>query len=125
MLAARTGSAVLFVALLPSLTFFGHWSLRVEIPGTGYYVGATPAADAHSSEGHDHSKHCHENMATCSDVPFAGGATVALLQDQVSVLHLLGMAYRAPVAEAAAIDAGARRPDLQPPRLLANDADYA
>lgn len=119
-MSARAGSAFLFVALLPSVTFFGHWQVRVEIPGTDYYVGASqPQIDSHSEDGHNHASHCHENMATCSDVPFTGGATVAMLQDEVSVLHLLGLAHPSPLTEAVAHDAGARQPDLQPPRMSA------
>lgn len=95
--------------------------MRVEIPGTGYYVGASqPETDDHSDNGHSHAQHCHESVATCSDVPFAGGATVAMLQAEVSVLHLQGLAYRSAMAESVALDAGGRRPDLQPPRLSAH-----
>src|SRR5690349_1959802 len=49
-------SWLLFATLLPTLTFFGHWSLRIDIPGTQLYVGF-PESHHHDDgapEGEDH-----------------------------------------------------------------------
>lgn len=110
---------MLLVALLPTLTFIGHWELRLDIPGTGYFVGAEATPEhADHDDGHDHSQHCHDSVASCSDVPATAGATVAMLQSELLSLHLGGMLHRAWQAESALPAGGSSLPELQPPRPI-------
>jgi hypothetical protein len=87
----RAQYIVLLVAILPSLTFLGHWSLNLDIPGTDLYLTLI-AASHHDDEhaGHEdeqaHTNHCHANAASCTDVPFTGASPFALLHD--SIAHL-------------------------------------
>lgn len=84
---------LLAVAYLPALTFFGHWPLSVDVPGTSLYVGLPESSSAHE---HDHTNHCHADAASCSDTPVTAGATVALLAESVAMSGndspLIGMA---------------------------------
>lgn len=85
---------ILLIALLPTLTFLGHWSLQIDVPGTNLYVVLIPGEPEHShaadsQEPEDeasHSQHCHTNAGSCSDVPFTGVSPFALLSE--SVAHL-------------------------------------
>lgn len=108
--------ALLF-ALLPMLTFMGHWPTSVAVPGTNFYV-TIPFAGAHTEGGdeHNHNQHCHGDSAGCSDVRAAAGVGVALLHDAVvhatggGVLLLLALRWWIPAAGLSLI------PDLRPPR---------
>lgn len=76
-------------AILPSLLFLGHWSLRFDLPGTSARLVVLPgeehSADHDSPHGQSsndaHERHCHGDAASCSDVPFAGGSAFALLKE--------------------------------------------
>jgi hypothetical protein len=74
---------LLLAAYLPVLTFFGHWPLSIDIPGTSLYVGLP---DSGSSHGHDHKNHCHADAGSCSDVPLTSTATVAALAESLLLI---------------------------------------
>jgi len=80
----RRFSWVLFLALLPSLSFFGHWPEQFAIPGTAYAI-AIPGA-AGGAEAHDHASHCHAEAASCSDAPAAAGVSFALMNESLTLL---------------------------------------
>lgn len=88
----RTLAWLLAVAYLPSVTFFGHWDLHIDVPGTNVYVGFVAAHEAgaaththtHNASTGDpaqdeHARHCHAGPAECGDAPVISTATVALL----------------------------------------------
>lgn len=95
---ARFRHLLLLVAILPSLTFLGHWALQFDIPGTNSYLVVVPG-EAHddSHTGHSHEQHCHAGVATCTDIPFTGASPFALMHDAVfylgasAVLIFLGL----------------------------------
>lgn len=71
---------LLLAAYLPALTFFGHWPLSIDIPGTSLYVGLPhihPSAEA------GHESHCHTSTESSSDVPLAESASAAVLADSL------------------------------------------
>ncbi|MBE7520623.1 MAG: hypothetical protein HS107_15415 [Thermoflexaceae bacterium] len=121
-------SKLLFLSLLPTLLFVGHWSLHIEIPGTHYYVGApTLSAEAaaanhhggssgqHSS--HDHEQHCHANAATCADAAAVPVAPVAHLADAVAALGL-DSAWRKIPIETLSLIGWTSAPQFPPPRMI-------
>lgn len=90
-LARRLPRWALLAALLPSLSFAGHWTPHVHIPGTDFYLGLPETSAAHShfttpSKGGDHEAHCHTGAASCSDVPFTGVSAFAVLSQTVALL---------------------------------------
>lgn len=89
--AFNLGARALLIAILPSLLFFGHWTVRVDIPGTNLYVGMPESGAAGEGSGHDHSRHCHGDSASCSDVPFAGASAFALMSESAACLGVAGM----------------------------------
>lgn len=105
---------------MPSLTFLGHWTLRLPIPGTGFYVGlpATAAANSNATAG-DHAGHCHSESESCSNTPLAGASAIAILSQAVTLLG----ASAALVALAALTWRPDRvltlAPELRPPRIAA------
>jgi len=117
---ARALHVVLLIAILPSLTFLGHWGLNFDIPGSGFYVVLmpAPAEHEHASQGEEshHEQHCHANAASCTDVPFMGASPFALLQ--YSVAHLGALALLIALSWAVwrpglSLTIG---PELQPPQ---------
>ena len=127
--ARNHASKLLFLSLLPTLLFVGHWSLHIEIPGTGYYVGppaqvqdaGTHHHDGPSGErsGHDHQQHCHTNAATCADAAAVPGAPVAHLADAVAAIGAdsawLQMAF-----ETHSLTGWDAAPQPPPPRLTSS-----
>ncbi len=90
--ALNLGALALLIAILPSLLFLGHWTLRFDVPGTDYSLGLPKAGVAHGeAAAHDHARHCHGNSASCSDVPFAGASAFALMSASVACLGLAGI----------------------------------
>ena len=87
----RVQYVTLLVAILPSLTFVGHWSLNLDVPGTDLYLTLI-AASHHDDElaRHDdqqaHTNHCHANAASCTDVPFTGASPFASLHDSIAYM---------------------------------------
>jgi len=67
----------MLAALLPALTYMGHWPAEMPVPGTSYYIGLSRSLRADGDAAHEHAQHCHGDSASCSDVPAAGGAGVA------------------------------------------------
>jgi hypothetical protein len=89
----RATSVVLLLALLPSVLYLGHWSLRVPIPTTGAFVaiGMRAEHDAQAARGDDHGKHCHGD-ATCTDAPPAPAINVfAMLSESILLLGSAGL----------------------------------
>jgi hypothetical protein len=118
---ARGLQVLLLIAILPSLTFLGHWGLQFDIPGSRLYVVLMPAPPEHEhdpAEESKHEQHCHANAASCTDVPFTGASPFALLQS--SVEHLGAMALL--IAFSVAVWRPGRSltigPELQPPQRM-------
>ena len=117
----RVQKWALLTALLPSLTFMGHWTPHVDIPGTNLYIGFPEpnVAQSHSgtsSAGHDHRSHCHADASSCTDVPFTGGSAFGLLAETAAFLGgalALGAAVVLAWRPAGSVAVG---PDLRPPR---------
>ncbi len=94
--ARNFASKLLFLSLLPTLLFVGHWTLRIDIPGTNYYIGpaVTQASNTHhhhdaspgEERAHDHGQHCHANSATCADAAAVPTAPVANLAEGLAAL---------------------------------------
>lgn len=85
----RRMALLMLVAILPSLTFLGHVSFHIDLPGTALYVGLpSPAGGHHEGDGEpaEHERHCHAGVASCSEVPFAGASAFLLLQESASML---------------------------------------
>jgi len=119
---------LLLLAILPTLTFLGHWpGLSVGIPGTDLFLGVPGQAQAHDegtseSPGHDadgHAQHCHSGVATCSDVPFTGASAFALLQEAVAAIGAAGLLTLLVVAVWAPDRLRLPLPETPPPRLWA------
>jgi len=122
---ARVRAWALLVAFLPTLTFLGHWTLQIDIPGTNEYLLIVPGApehntdshgDEHSSETETHDQHCHAGVATCSDIPLTGISAFALLNESIAYLGVAGalIALAAITWRPRALNS--IDPDLQPPR---------
>ncbi len=115
----RRASLILALALLPTLTFFGHWPAELPIPGTSYYLalpGAAPASP--EDDGHDHSSHCHADAASCSDVPATAGVTFAVLNDVVALLGVSGLLLLLALRWWKPGEGFTPSPELEPPRAL-------
>ena len=114
---------MLLAALIPAISFMGHWPLRVSIPGTEYVVGLPAASHLHGDTGtEDHSRHCHTSVATCSDTRVVADSSVAMLEAIVLALILSGMAHLCRVAATSRAVSHATSPELRPPRQLSAPA---
>lgn len=95
---------MLLIGYLPSLTFLGHIPLDVNIPGTSWYIGMPEIAGA--AVHHDfatvrvadafiqvHEEHCHTNLGSCSDAPYTGSASFALMGWVIAFLGAAGAAF--------------------------------
>ncbi len=119
-----SSSKVLILSLLPTLLFVGHWSLRIDIPGTDSYIGA-PTARAETSVhhhvpsskdgGHEHEQHCHANAATCADAAAVPVAPVAHLAEAVATLGADSPWRQIPI-EARRLAGRTVAPQFPPPR---------
>jgi hypothetical protein len=123
----RRVSWALLAALLPMLTFMGHWPASLPIPGTDLYV-SVPFAGAEQAHSHEagagagagadeasHEQHCHAGAAGCSDIPAAAGVSFGLMNQPVAfviggLLLLMGVRWWQPRASTTI------SPVLQPPR---------
>jgi len=92
---------VLLGAILPNITFLGHWTIR-GLPA--------PAAEA-SADGH--ANHCH-GSSSCADGAAYGFQWLAGDEESLSLAGGLERA-EAPESDAAPIDPGIAPPD-RPPR---------
>lgn len=114
----------LLLAILPTLTFLGHWGLNIDIPGTDLYVTIIPGetgADGHTqSHGpagqQSHEQHCHAGVATCSDIPFTGASPFALLTDSLAKLGAAGALVALALLFWRPGRTASVGPELQPPR---------
>ena len=110
-------AAVLLIALLPTLTFLGHWD---EIFGAADSFAPPAAAlydlNAQQAEQTEHTMHCHINLGSCSAQPMPAG--VGLLMTQEALLGPPPQISRAaPVAEAIVQPGPALTPPSPPPRF--------
>lgn len=84
----RRTSWLLALSLLPMLTFLGHWTVDLPIPGTDFHV-ALPLVAHHPHTDHEahggHDQHCHGDSASCSNTP-AGPVSVAMLGEYAALL---------------------------------------
>jgi hypothetical protein len=110
-------AAVLLFALLPTLTFMGHWD---EIFAGPDYVAPTPQVaifdlTAELAERAEHAAHCHTNLGSCSAQPMPAGVGLLLMQEA-----LLGpppqISRMTPVVQALARPGPAIIPPSPPPR---------
>jgi hypothetical protein len=119
----RRASWILVLAILPTLTFFGHWPEQVSIPGTGYSFAIpgsfSTVADGATSGGHDHSSHCHADAASCSDVPATAGVSFALLNENLTLFGAGGLFVLLAVLWWVPGERFAPAPEIQPPRAVA------
>lgn len=106
---------LLLLAILPTLTFMGHWpDIRIGIPGSTAWLtiplasegdhhhegtpgehGANPEDEHHSEFGTEedgHGRHCHADAASCTNTPFTGISAFALLSESVALLGAGGFA---------------------------------
>lgn len=115
----RRASWLLVLALLPTLTFFGHWPAEISIPGTGYYLALPGAAPAPAGDdGHDHSSHCHADASSCSDVPATAGVTFAILNECVALFGACGLFVLLALRWWKPGEGFTPSPELEPPRAL-------
>jgi len=121
------GSKLLFLSLLPTLLFVGHWSLHIEIPGTNSYIGmptsGAEAAVAHHHDAssqhssHEHEQHCHANAATWADAAAVPVAPVAHLADAVAAFGA-DSAWRRIPSETLSLIGWTAAPQVPPPRTI-------
>ena len=77
-------AAVLLLALLPTLTYFGHWpAIAIPIPGTADVL-VLPFASGETAAG-DHHQHCHADAAECSNGPGSFALAVSLLAAAIAL----------------------------------------
>lgn len=93
-------SLLMLAAILPTLTYLGHWELVVPLPGDQELT--IIAAEGGHTHRHDddhaaeHARHCHGDAASCSDAPFTGVSAFALLSAAVALLGTAGTAHEVP-----------------------------
>jgi hypothetical protein len=63
---------VLIVALLPSLTYLGHWQQLVPPLASATYL----PDQARGQADHSHVDHCHEGPASCAEQPVLANASL-------------------------------------------------
>lgn len=117
----RRASWVLFLSMLPMVTFLGHWPADFEIPGTRYYVGMPfTGSHGHTHEANDkddHSSHCHGDSASCSDVPAAAGVTFGLMNEAIALVASAAALFAVAKAARTALRENVLSPEPQPPRV--------
>jgi hypothetical protein len=130
----------LLIAILPALTFLGHWpETRIDIPGTNAWF-VVPLTGGHDDGAHEHAgagaqsrgtttigtedpdahaRHCHADAASCTDAPFTGASAFALLCESVALLGAAGVQFALVSAWWRPSRVLSTAPDLRPPRPLA------
>jgi hypothetical protein len=109
---------LLAFALLPMLTFAGHWEPRIDIPFTNYYWGL-PAQHNHAQTAtheHNHEGHCHGDSASCASKPVTSGVGFALLREALLLLGATTIAVGIPGRWWRPRRPASIRPELQPPQ---------
>ncbi len=121
----RRLALVLLFALLPTLSYFGHWpEVSFAIPGSSLVLGLpgsaahTHAADPGSGAG-GHTSHCHSEAASCSDAPFTGVSAFAMLNETVAFLGAAGLLTLLALCWWRPVSSQPLSPELRPPRALA------
>jgi hypothetical protein len=128
----RWKSKLLLLAILPTLTFLGHWpALTLNVPGLAlsltipfvseetldHAAAISGPVVSSGTDAQEHTQHCHANVATCTDIPFTGGSAFALIGEAVAflgaaaILVALSMRPWRPTHESAV------PPELMPPRI--------
>lgn len=111
---------ILFYAILPTITFAGHWDVQVRFPGTATTVGFAPShthASSASGEAAAHSDHCHVDAAGCSDQPLVSGASVAHFRESLASAVVMGEVHGYFLATLVPPEGASVGPDLPPPRF--------
>ncbi|MDZ7729705.1 MAG: hypothetical protein U5Q44_16735 [Dehalococcoidia bacterium] len=111
-------AVVLLFALAPSVTYVGHWPLRVDIPFTNYYWGFPEAWGSHTHSSHggeDHGSHCH-GESSCTTKPVTSGAGFALVAETLLLLGAGALLLRLQTRERRLHAAGDPAPEPPPPR---------
>lgn len=108
-------AAWLLFALLPMLTFAGHWPETIDIPGTNLYL-AVPFAASHA-HADDHGGHCHAESAGCSDTPVPAATGFAVLNEALLALVTAGLLVAAAACTALTPESQAVEPRRRPPKL--------
>lgn len=110
---------LLLCALVPSLMFFGHWGLSVEIPGTAYRIGKPPAhglaEHEHDQPKGDHESHCHESAASCSDSPPTAFSWFGDLSEAMDLIGTSGLVHSVALRTRLPLVGRPVRPELPPP----------
>ena len=108
---------LLAFALLPMLTFAGHWEPRIDIPFTNYYWGLPSHGHAQAStHEHNHEDHCHGDSASCASKPVTSGVGFALLRDSLLLLGASAIAIGITATAWKPAHWASVRPELQPPQ---------
>lgn len=123
----RRRSLFLLVALLPMLTYLGHWPrLGFDVPLTGGYwelpFVSGPPSSHHGSEADEephHAQHCHADSASCLNGTAEAIAFGALLAAFIDTLGADGPSLILPLASRRLPQGRTLSPDRPPPRLPA------
>ncbi len=114
---SRRLALVLLVALLPTVSYFGHWpALTLPIPGTAYVL-TLPFSGEDAAPG-DHAAHCHGESAGCTSGAGAGTIALALLAAAIALVLPAGPLVPVPVGCSPRLRARYLRPEHGPPRTL-------
>jgi hypothetical protein len=114
-------SVVLLAALLPMLTFFGHWD-ELGITPHSHAAHEHDERTTHASPGQphhhhaEHASHCHVDLASCADVPLTALTGFALLNDSLAVLGEAGVLIPVNSRPEQRPRANVVRPAVPPPR---------
>ncbi len=116
-LATPAMAKLLAFALLPMLTFAGHWEPRIDIPFTNYYWGIPAHTHAQpSTHEHNHEGHCHGDSASCASKPVTSGVGFGLLRDTLLLLGASAIAFGITATTWKPAHWANVRPELQPPQ---------
>ena len=70
----------LVVALLPSLTYLGHWEQLVPPDPVTVYLPHHPPSESDGS----HANHCHDGASSCAEQPALASAGLLLAGAEIS-----------------------------------------
>jgi hypothetical protein len=107
----------MMAALVPSLLYLGHWSVRLPVPGTDAFIalGMQAEHEAQASEG-GHEAHCH-GSSTCTDSPPAPvGVGFGLLTEALALMGAAGLLVALAIAAWRPAREGTVAPATMPPR---------
>lgn len=73
-LSLRAASLILALSLVAQLTYMDHVvAALASSPAAEEHISHTHTADDEEATASDHSLHCHEGLASCSEMPLAAG----------------------------------------------------